>query len=240
MGLALARERKPSGRGGWRPGAGRKPGPRPRVLHRVREPIPGRSPVLVTVRLKEGLPSLRSRRLFRAFKDALAKCCVRPGFRVVHYSIQKDQVLLLVEAQGKDALRNGMMSVGSRLARTVNRVFERRGPVLHGRFAHRVLRTAREVRDALAYVLLHDRRVQTDATGHPPPVELDPGSSGCWFDGWTQRPPGESPEQREVAAPRTRLLADDWRRCGLIDPTEVPPAVVQRSAISPARPPSPG
>ena len=48
----LPLELKHTGRGGYRPGAGRKRGKRPRVMHRVREAIPGRNPVIVTVRGK--------------------------------------------------------------------------------------------------------------------------------------------------------------------------------------------
>jgi len=46
-----------------------------------------------------------------------------------------------------------MMSIGARLARAVNRVGRRSGPVLDGRYYHRSLRSPREVRRALAYVL---------------------------------------------------------------------------------------
>jgi len=45
-----------------------------------------------------------------------------------------------------------MMSIGARLARAVNRVGRRSGPVLDGRYHHRSLRSPREVRRALAYV----------------------------------------------------------------------------------------
>jgi hypothetical protein len=50
----------PAGRGGFRPGAGRKAQPGARVLHRTRENIPGHCPVHVTVRLRRGLPSPRT------------------------------------------------------------------------------------------------------------------------------------------------------------------------------------
>ena len=65
---------------------------------------------------------------------------------------------MIVEAKDRDALGRGMKSIGSRLARAVNRVFKRAGPVLADRYHVRVLRTPREVRNALAYVLLNARR----------------------------------------------------------------------------------
>ena len=75
-----------------------------------------------------------------------------------HYSLQGDHAHLIVEAHGKDALARGMKSIAARLARALNRVAGRSGPVLDSRYHHRSLRSPREVRRALAYVLLNARR----------------------------------------------------------------------------------
>jgi REP element-mobilizing transposase RayT len=165
-------------------------------------------------------------------RRTLAAACERGEFRVAHYSIQRDHVHMIVEAHGREALARGMKSVAARLARAVNRVFSRSGPVLDGRFHHRVLRTPREVRNALAYVLLNARRHFAKRTGgRRPPVRLDVASSARWFDGWKQAWKGRlGPASEElgvaceVAAPRTWLLRIGWRRHGLVDPSEVPGA----------------
>ena len=143
---------------------------------------------------------------------------------MVHYSIQRDHVHLIVEAAGKGALGDGMKSIGARLARAVNRVFARSGPVLDGRYHVRVLETPREVRNALAYVLLNARKHWRQRRGASPPVKLDEASSGRWFSGWKRAPrgPTNAKEEREVAAPRTWLLKKGWRRHGLVDPGETP------------------
>ncbi len=193
-------------------------------MHRKREKIPGNCPVHVTFRVRKDVPGLRRKAVIRAFRRSLAKACERGRFRVVHYSIQKNHVHMLVEAQGRRELACGMKSIGSRFARVVNRVFGRRGPVLDGRFHHHVLRTPREVRNALAYVLLNVRKHRVQA-GHPvPPVLLDEASSGQWFEGWKWPPPtrGETIGLRDVAPARTWLLVKGWRRRGLIHPAEVP------------------
>lgn len=118
-----------------------------------------------------------------------------------------------------------MKAVASRLARAVNRTFDRFGPVLHGRYHLRILRTPREVRSALAYVLLNARRHWRERNGTAPPVRLDEASSARWFEGWKRRlkaPLVRDPP--EVAGPRTWLLSVGWRRHGLIDPAEIPGA----------------
>jgi REP element-mobilizing transposase RayT len=177
----------------------------------------------VTLRVRRGVPSLRSRRFIREFQSRLRKGCERGEFRVCHYSIQRDHVHFVVEATGKEALGRGMKSVGIRLARTVNRVFGRKGPVPFGRYHLRVLKTPREVRHALAYVLLNARKHWRQRKGSP--VVLDVASSGAWFDGWKRPPPiTEVMDSRPVAPPRFWLLREGWRRRGLVDPAEVPGA----------------
>jgi REP element-mobilizing transposase RayT len=198
-------------------------------------------PVHVTVRLRRGIPSLRQGRFVRAFRRSLGECSVRTGFRVVHYSIQRNHLHFIVEAAGQVALGCGMKSLSARIGRCVNRVFARTGRVLDGRYHHRVLTTPREVRNALAYVLLNTRHHWHERHGRPPPaVALDPASSGAWFDGWKRSParpqsPMEgsprgrsreepSPATKDTAAPRTWLLRKGWRRHRLIDPAEIPGA----------------
>jgi hypothetical protein len=134
-------------------------------------------------------------------------------------------VHLLVESAGKEALANGMKSIASRLARAVHRVFGRSGAVLYGRYHLHVLRTPREVRNALAYVLLNARKHWKERHGSAPPLRLDEASSARWFDGWKRRiraPLVRDP--REVAAPHTWLLSVGWRRHGRVHPGEVPGA----------------
>ena len=213
--------------GGARKGAGRKPASTRPPVHHVRRPkVPRGSPAHVTLRVRRGVPSLRSRRFIRDFQSTLCAGCERGEFRVCHFSIQPDHVHLVVEAAGKEALGRGMKSVGIRLARAVNRVFGRKGPALFGRYHLRVLRTPREVRHALAYVLLNARKHWRQRNGANPPVVLDVASSGAWFDGWRRRPPemAEPNGSPPVAPARYWLLREGWRRRGLVDPAEVPGA----------------
>jgi hypothetical protein len=209
------------GWGGRRPGAGRKPGPAPRAPHRPRSGIAARFPAHVTVKLRAGLPSLRSVRLVRALERSFAEARDRGDFRLVHYSLQATHAHLLVEATDADALGRGMMALGARMARALHRTFRRRGPVLAERFHARVLRTPREVRNALAYVLLNARRHARQLTTA---LRVDPASSGRWFDGWRSQPAteGETVAAIPVSPARTWLLGTGWRRHGLIDPSEVP------------------
>ena len=212
--------RPKAGWGGRREGAGRKPAPNPRIRHLARERFAGRFPCHVTLRVREDVPSLRSVRFVREFERSLARACERGDFRVAHYSLLGNHAHLIVEASGRQALGRGMKSVGARLARAANRVFERRGRVLLERYHLRVLKTPLEVRRAIRYVLLNARRHALRRSRGAPCV--DPASSGRWFDGWKRglvhRDRGRAP----VAQPHTWLLCTGWRRHGLLDPADVP------------------
>lgn len=218
--------RPPRRWGGRRAGAGRRPSARPIVPHRSRSSVRERHPCHVTLRVRRGIPSLRSGRLVRAFRCSLADACERPGFRVVHFSLQSNQVHLLVEARGARELGRGMKAVGSRLARAANRIFSRQGPVLAERYHLRVLQTPREVRNALAYVLLNARKHWAERVGagavSRPAARLDPASSAPWFDGWCDLSPRAPSGSAGVARARSWLLSVGWKRRGLIDPSEVP------------------
>ena len=218
------RRRLRNGHGGPRPGAGRPIVRRRGTVHHVRRAgVPRGCPAHVTIRVREDVPSLRQRRFVADFRRSLRKACERGDFRVAHYSVQRDHVHLIVEAASKRSLGCGMKSISARLARAVNRVFARQGRVLDGRYHVHVLRTPREVRHALAYVLLNARKHWRERRGQAPAVRLDEASSGRWFAGWKRRPRGARPPGlREVALPRSWLLRSGWRRYGLVDPAEVP------------------
>jgi REP element-mobilizing transposase RayT len=174
--------------------------------------------------MREDVPSLRRRIFVEEMRRSFAASCERGFFRVTQFSIQRDHVHLLVEASNELALGRGMKSISARVARAVNRVFRRRGAVLLGRYHVRALRTPREVRNALAYVLLNSRKHWQQRHGVAPPVRIDAASSGTWFDGWS-RCFGRQFSSREpppIAAPRSWLLRVGWRPHGLIDPAEVP------------------
>jgi REP element-mobilizing transposase RayT len=166
--------------------------------------------------------------LVRELERSFAAACEHGRFRVVHYSIQPDHVHAIVEATGKHALACGMKSFAARVARAANRVFQRRGAVLADRYHRHTLRRPREVRNAIAYVLLNARRHlmkkrHSRLPAAPAAAAIDPASSSRWFTGWIRRVHPVSPSgPPSVAEPHTWLLTIGWRRYGLIDPAEAP------------------
>ena len=117
-----------------------------------------------------------------------------------------------------------MKSLIPRFARAVQRVFEVTGSVMFGRYHMRVLKTPKEVRNALAYVLLNARRHFFQKHRRRPPVRIDALSSGTLFNGWTgaiELSSGSGPPLL-ISQPESWLLNKGWRKHKLIDPSEIP------------------
>jgi REP element-mobilizing transposase RayT len=202
-------------RGGKRDGAGRKrlPG-RGYVAHRARPEHKRAHPVHVTLRAGPRLPSLRKQVLFSEIKRMTGRTS-RSWFRIVHFSVQSNHVHLLVEADDKVGLSRGLMGAAIRLALAVNRVAGRRGQVWEDRYHAHVLRTPREVRNGIVYVLMNWKKHVPAAKG------LDPCSSAHSLQGWIAHPSSGPPDD-SVEPPATWLLRTGWKRHGLIAASEQP------------------
>jgi hypothetical protein len=135
----------------------------------------------------------------------------------VHFSVQRDHVHLIVEADAPRRLARGIQGLAIRAAKACNRALGRRGAVWSDRYHARRLPTPREVRNALVYVLANVKKHFPDAKG------MDPRSSARWFDGW-RRAVADPEKPSPVARARTWLARVGWRRHGLIDVEEAPRA----------------
>ncbi len=200
--------------GGARKGAGRKPkGDVAGMSHGTRETFPARYPVHVSMKVVKGLPSLRSRRLFRVVRDAIAGGSDRLGVRICQFSVQTNHLHLVVEANGKGDLARGMQGLSIRIAKAIQRALCRAGSIFADRYFSRILRTPLEVKRALAYVLENARKHGSILNG------IDPCSSGAWFDRWNRRG-HDSADMRDgswIPQARTWLLRSGWRLHGGIE-----------------------
>ena len=102
--------------------------------HEPRPRISGRQPVLITARVSKATSNLRRRSVYHAIRRALTTALVRTDFRIVHVSIQRTHLHLLVEAADHQALSRGMQGFCIRLARAVNREGSHQGKVFADRY----------------------------------------------------------------------------------------------------------
>ena len=222
--------------GGKRPGAGRKPkGARAGARHAARPEHDPRHPVHVTMRVVGSASGLRRKDIYLAVREATIVTAKRENFRIVHMSIQRDHIHLIVEADDKAALSNGVRGFSISAARQINKAItarggdRRTGRVIGDRFHARPLTSPRAVRNALAYALCNWRHHGEDRAPFAQTWKVDPFSSGAVFFGWKELedspvlwplPPTYHP--LIVFRPRTWLLQSWDRFHPLISVREVP------------------
>jgi REP element-mobilizing transposase RayT len=244
--------RVPPQRGGRRKRAGRKPvlvNGRRRVLHSAREAVDSTKGLSITLRIAEGLPSLRMKDAYRVILEVLRARAGRKDapFRVIHFSVLSNHMHLICEATDRDALTSGMRSLNTSLAKRLNALWRRRGPVFADRFHSRVLSTPVEARNAVRYVL-------KNAVKHGIPLGpnvLDPFSSEAWTGnylvGIDARIEAEQRAIRSRFGPESPcstahswLLRSGWLEAGVITPYEAPlPTRHRRLITTPHTPTSP-
>jgi len=108
--------------GGKRKGAGRKPkGPRSSGPHRKRPHIRARHGLHVVLRVRPAIGNLRRPEMFRAIREASVCAAVRERIRIVHVSVQRTHVHMIVEAANELVLARGMHGFQISAARHINR-----------------------------------------------------------------------------------------------------------------------
>ena len=226
-------------RGGKRRGAGRPPkGKRAGSPHKARAFLHARYPVHVVLRVVRAVGNLRRRCVYQAIREATLTTARRENFRIVHLSIQRTHVHLLVEADDKAALARGMQGFQISAAKHLNAAISkgkpgprRRGPVFPDRYHAEIITSPRQARHALTYVMNNFRKHQEDGRAPMSAWTIDWFSSAVMFPGWAEygdeaflwRGP-KTYDPLVVYQPKTWLLREGWKKSGSISCREVPSA----------------
>jgi REP element-mobilizing transposase RayT len=247
LGLLNEAGTKPrSTRGGKRPGAGRPAkGSRAGAPHKRREAFKSSSPLHVVLRVCpeviSAVRTLRGAAVYRAVRAATVVMSKHDETRIVHLSIQRTHLHLIVEANDRLALARGMKAFQISAAKQINRLLRvgerrRRGQVFADRYHAEVITSPRYARHVLNYVMNNWRKHREDRDEVGRDWLVDPFSTAVLFDGWKELGDRKRWSYRAtyeplvVREPRTWLLAAGWRRHGLIGCHDVP---LSRSRVSP-------
>jgi len=148
-----------------------------------------------------------------------------PGsFRLCHFAILNDHLHFVAEARSREALARGLQGLLIRVAKALNKLWGRRGRVFADRYHDRILKTPREVRNAIRYVLQNGKKHAAQGREVRVAQALDTFTSAPWFDGFRESFTIRGIEVivRPVAAARTWMLAVGWRRHGLLSVHDLP------------------
>ena len=225
-------------RGGKRRGAGRKPKVpgRPGAPHKKRPTLKRQYPAHIVLRAVNAIGSLRKRKAYQALREATIAVAMRElnaavtgAFRIVHISIQRTHIHLLVEADHRMALSRGMQSFQISAAKHLNRACGRRGTVFPDRFHQEIITSPSQARRSLGYVLNNWRKHREDRLEPARTWQVDPFSTGVLFDGWRERADElflwrwrDTYDPLVVYLPKTWLLRGGWRKAGSISFHDVP------------------
>jgi REP element-mobilizing transposase RayT len=158
---------------------------------------------------------LRRERELALIRSRFEIAAQRFDVRLIEYSVQSNHLHLIVETKDERSLARAMKGLWVRIARALNRLWQRSGAVLDDHA--RALKTPREVRNALIYVLQNARKHGVHSRGP------DPFSSGPAFDGWKEPiAAGVDLQLKPLVRARTWLLSIGWRRRGRIGIDERP------------------
>ena len=195
----------------------------------------------VVLRVVRAVGGLRRRSVYHAIRAATLTAARREDFRIVHLSVQRTHIHLIVEAHDKDALASGMQGFQISAAKHLNAAISdgrpgprRRGPVFPDRYHAEIITSPRQARHAISYVLNNWHKHDEDRAELARTWRIDPYSSGVMFPDWKERidepflwrgPPTYDPLM--VRRPQSWLLREGWKRHGLISYREVPSARMQ-------------
>jgi putative transposase len=122
-----------------------------RILH-LRRPVVTQRPMHLTLRVHDGLPSLRRDEVLARFRELMAAAQQR-GLRLVAWALMPNHIHILAVPTSAAALRDAMRYAVGQLARFLNRLWGRRGKVFVERFWSACCRSVRQGWAALNYVL---------------------------------------------------------------------------------------
>ena len=190
----------------------------------------------VVLRIVGAVGSLRRRLAYHAIREATIVAAQREDFRIVHVSLQRTHIHLLVEADHRRALSRGMQSFQISAAKHLNRMISkgkpgprRRGRVFSDRYHAEIIDSPRRARRALSYVLNNWRKHAEDRDPRVGGWAFDWFSSGWSFPDWAEliddpmfHPSPPTYEPLIVRRPTTWLLRTGWKRHGLISYREIP------------------
>jgi REP element-mobilizing transposase RayT len=173
--------------------------------------------------------------MYKALREATITAALREWFRIVHVSLQSNHVHMLVEADNKAALAQGMQGFMISAARNINRALgdgeePRRGKVFADRYHVEVITSPTQARHTIGYILSNWRKHGEDQKGIARNWLVDPFSSAISFPDWQELqdrpwmwPIRENYDPLVVRRPRSWILAEGWKKAGgTISAREVP------------------
>ena len=136
-------------RGGRRPGSGRKRIHSPGVSHRKRETLTKRTPQHINFNFN---CRIQNKQCLKLLKRSIEKA-QKLGLKIIHFSLQSNHVHLITEAENNQVLTQGMRALTITFSKGL-----KKGRVQLERYHLHVLKTLKEAKHAIHYVLFNEQK----------------------------------------------------------------------------------
>lgn len=105
----------------------------------------------LTIKVRENKADIQNKRVLRALHHAIKRARFQ-GLKVIHYTLEFNHAHLVVEARDNKVLHRGMQAFGISIAKAINKAKQMKGTVYKHRYHLRILKTRRELKNAIQYV----------------------------------------------------------------------------------------
>lgn len=182
--------------GGRRKGSGRARIHSKGVAHRTREMVNAKTPMHINFKYR---CSIRNKDCLRILKKAIVNAR-RFGLRINQFSLQHNHIHLIVEADTNEILTRGMRSLTITFAKRLDK-----GRVQLERYHLHVLRTIRETKNAIYYVLFNKQKHEKGTCS-----TVDEYGSLYYVNNWKELVKAFAIKEKMLL--RIRHLKDHWRQ----------------------------
>lgn len=122
------------------------------IRHIARDEIKRSTPLHLTIKINREKAGLKNKSVLKTLHDSIKKARLI-GLRIIHYTLEYDHVHLLVEADNNEILGRGMQSFGISFSKGINKIKKLKGQVFKTRYHFRKLKTPKEIKNAINYIL---------------------------------------------------------------------------------------
>lgn len=122
------------------------------IRHIARDEIKRLTVLHLTVKIDKTKAGLKNKEALKLLHKSILKAR-KQGLAIIHYTLERDHVHLMVEASNNAILGKGMQAFGITLSKGVNKIKSLKGRVFKTRYHFRKLKTSAEIRNALNYIL---------------------------------------------------------------------------------------
>jgi len=150
-----------------------------KIYHHSRPHLLSGKPVHVTIKTdKNIIPNLRNKILYKEIRASFKRARLL-GIRIIHFTVQRDHIHFLIEAQNKKQLGQSMRALSISLTKRLSRVLAKKIKALKTRYHLHILKSLKEIKNVANYIQNNGKKHRVVLnkdfySSHISPQDFDP------------------------------------------------------------------